>query len=475
MKRAQYFSALLTSMRELPGAGEVMTFSGIRREYRKYFFAFPLAMIFVNVQNLFLSPLAVTTKLSATTYTFLAFAAGAVLFLACGSDRNLAAASKITASIMAAGLAGWIILPAGTPSFCGALVMMSGLGGCISCSSFSFVFLLNNTERFFGSAMILLSISLLKLCFGLWHIPAAAGKIFTASILLSLFLCMISCEKKDYADRNENRPFASDPGVWLAVYVLLSYFTIRITGFYVPAFGHPSVSLIWSAVAVVPVLLCIAVQILFKRSIWTLCNVFFLSAVLSYVMWYSGEAEAAHVFSELKETGLLVTIYLIGCVTNKFCSFRMHKRLILICMTVVGLLYLGIDLLEAAMPGSSVSVVTASVLFAGFLLLSPAFSQYLFFADWSKELRNVCMTAVSQNPSEADEVERQVVTLDGTGLSPREKQTALLLLRGMTVRQAAAELGLTPSTVATYSKAIYKKLGINSRAELFIMFGGRRQ
>lgn len=127
------------------------------------------------------------------------------------------------------------------------------------------------------------------------------------------------------------------------------------------------------------------------------------------------------------------------------------------------------------MPGSSVSVVTASVLFAGFLLLSPAFSQYLFFADWSKELRNVCMTAVSQNPSEADEVERQVVTLDGTGLSPREKQTALLLLRGMTVRQAAAELGLTPSTVATYSKAIYKKLGINSRAELFIMFGGRRQ
>ena len=61
--------------------------------------------------------------------------------------------------------------------------------------------------------------------------------------------------------------------------------------------------------------------------------------------------------------------------------------------------------------------------------------------------------------------------LDDTNLSPREKQVVLLLLQGMTVRQVAPELGLTASTVSTYSKAIYKKLGINSRAELFLLFG----
>ncbi|MPM17922.1 hypothetical protein SDC9_64322 [bioreactor metagenome] len=44
----------------------------------------------------------------------------------------------------------------------------------------------------------------------------------------------------------------------------------------------------------------------------------------------------------------------------------------------------------------------------------------------------------------------------------------------MTLRQVAPELGLTASTVATYSKTIYKKLGINSRAELFLLFGGQR-
>lgn len=65
----------------------------------------------------------------------------------------------------------------------------------------------------------------------------------------------------------------------------------------------------------------------------------------------------------------------------------------------------------------------------------------------------------------------QTPSLDDTNLSPREKQVVLLLLQGMTLRQVAPELGLTVSTVSTYSKAIYKKLGINSRAELFILFG----
>ncbi|MDD4753923.1 MAG: helix-turn-helix transcriptional regulator [Desulfitobacteriaceae bacterium] len=65
----------------------------------------------------------------------------------------------------------------------------------------------------------------------------------------------------------------------------------------------------------------------------------------------------------------------------------------------------------------------------------------------------------------------QMPSLDDTNLSPREKQVVSLLLQGMTLRQVAPELGLAASTVSTYSKAIYKKLGINKRAELFMLFG----
>jgi DNA-binding CsgD family transcriptional regulator len=51
-------------------------------------------------------------------------------------------------------------------------------------------------------------------------------------------------------------------------------------------------------------------------------------------------------------------------------------------------------------------------------------------------------------------------------LSPRERDIARLLGRGMSRPQIAAQLGLTPNTVASISKIVYRKLGINSRAQL---------
>lgn len=189
-------------------------------------------------------------------------------------------------------------------------------------------------------------------------------------------------------------------------------------------------------------------------------------------MWYIKLPAAAYLFSELKEVGLLITFYLIGCVTNKFCDFRMHKRLVFLCMAVIGILYVGIDVLHMTMLTQSIAVITAAVLFVAFLLLSPAFSQHLFFANWSKEFRQINMVALVDSTLKTNPAEpNRTSSLDDTNLSPREKQVVLLLLQGMTLRQVAPELGLTLSTVSTYSKAIYKKLGINSRAELFLLFG----
>jgi len=190
-------------------------------------------------------------------------------------------------------------------------------------------------------------------------------------------------------------------------------------------------------------------------------------------MWYIKLPEAAYVFSELKEVGLLTIFYLLGCVTNKFCDFRMHKYFILLCMAVIGILYAGIDVLHMTMPTESIAVITAAVLFVVFLLLSPALSQHLFFASWSKEFRQINMSPLVDGTTLQGRTvqHNQTPSLDDTNLSPREKQVVLLLLQGMTLRQVAPELGLTVSTVSTYSKAIYKKLGINSRAELFILFG----
>ncbi|KYG67232.1 hypothetical protein AZI86_09510 [Bdellovibrio bacteriovorus] len=57
------------------------------------------------------------------------------------------------------------------------------------------------------------------------------------------------------------------------------------------------------------------------------------------------------------------------------------------------------------------------------------------------------------------------VEAEASDLSPREKETLVLLSKGMTVAVAAQTLGLSPQTVAGYVKIIYQKLHVSSRAE----------
>ena len=57
-------------------------------------------------------------------------------------------------------------------------------------------------------------------------------------------------------------------------------------------------------------------------------------------------------------------------------------------------------------------------------------------------------------------------TADGSAvLTDREKETLALIARGFRNSDAAESLGIAESTVASHIKAIYRKLGISSRAE----------
>lgn len=61
----------------------------------------------------------------------------------------------------------------------------------------------------------------------------------------------------------------------------------------------------------------------------------------------------------------------------------------------------------------------------------------------------------------------------GVRLSPRERETLELLLTGAPQKQIADRMGVTTHTAHDYVKALYKKLGVNSRAELMARALGR--
>jgi DNA-binding CsgD family transcriptional regulator len=70
------------------------------------------------------------------------------------------------------------------------------------------------------------------------------------------------------------------------------------------------------------------------------------------------------------------------------------------------------------------------------------------------ELKATGETARRRVPSTADE------------LTPQERQIALLLSDGQSIREAAARLFLSPKTVEYHLRKVYTKLGIHSRTEL---------
>ena len=57
-------------------------------------------------------------------------------------------------------------------------------------------------------------------------------------------------------------------------------------------------------------------------------------------------------------------------------------------------------------------------------------------------------------------------------LTQRESDTYYLLLQGYTLKETAKLLGVKYSTANTHMTELYKKLGVNSRAELIINYKG---
>ena len=57
----------------------------------------------------------------------------------------------------------------------------------------------------------------------------------------------------------------------------------------------------------------------------------------------------------------------------------------------------------------------------------------------------------------------------GIGLSPRQAQVALLILKGHSTLSIGLHLGLSPQTVKVFRKQLYARCGISSQAELFAL------
>ncbi len=59
-------------------------------------------------------------------------------------------------------------------------------------------------------------------------------------------------------------------------------------------------------------------------------------------------------------------------------------------------------------------------------------------------------------------------------LTPREYELYLLLVEGYTLKECASKLSIKYSTVNTHMTSIYKKLEVNTKAELIIKYRNKK-
>ncbi len=159
--------------------------------------------------------------------------------------------------------------------------------------------------------------------------------------------------------------------------------------------------------------------------------------------------------------GMINMYYIMGVVGKKYDSMRYVRLSILLIGICGGVSGVVVGNLIGASSSFAVSIasslISAAVLIA-IILASPFIAQSGYENDWARDARR----------SEVGNEERYL--FGKYGLSRRETEVCKLLLKGLTLRQISGILSLAYPTINTYCTSLYRKVGINSRAELMHAF-----
>ena len=465
-----YFSRLTSSFAGLLRVRDIINLSNIRAKNLKYMLIFALAPIFANMQGaMFISDIRMF-GIDAMTLMGSAYCVGAGVIFAFTSVKSMAFIARTSTIITLAGFIPWLLLPDSQISLSLAMLFTLGFGCCAACAAFAYTFALNNTERFFGAAIISLFCMLMEFDYGLSFISGLFDKTYLTILVIGTVICLWQYKTEEFTDALKQPESKLNPALKLVLYFFVAHKLVEIFYTYFPVASTSKALVINGLVGIAVIILSFALQALAKRSIWNMCNLFFIAMICAYALYFTPEGSVGREFSRIfhgfEQMGYIASYYLLGCVFKKHGNFRLFKRSLVIILPGCLLLYIIPGALAAFAPEymALVATLTTGTIFIAFFLMSPFFSKHLFFADWSDEFHLADM-------AEAQRYVEQTDCLANLNLTPIEKEIAALLLQGMAIKKIAVILKMKYDSVKYQVKKLYKKSGVESRAELLICFG----
>lgn len=375
----------------------------------------------------------------------------------------------ISAAVMLFGFAGFIFIPDGLLRLIFGIFAMSGLGGAVTCARCGFAFAANNAERLIGMTVMFFSVAGIYLMSSVsW--AAQIVKVILPIVLAGLLtVCLFRFKENDFEVKKETTK-TDVKGLYWALAFFIVYFAID--GYIWRLIDNA----VFGEFVFVIIGMCLAGAVMFslivwcKLNVWHIWNIFFFftisTAVLAVFSPQMGTVIPHYLFAGLSLIGWPLAIYMLACAQRRFASYALLKRCTIVYAVLSPLTTLSDDVLVGIYPGAmpTVTLVYVLVLVFALLVLSPYSYKHLFSVEWISDLHKSDMEKVKEKIEEIDRFK-------GYALTPRQREVAALLLLGKTRRQVSGELGLAESTVKMHTAELYKRLNINSRNDLFRIFG----
>ena len=434
--------------------GKIIMLNNIRASKSAYMLAYVLELVFYCIRGHYIYVETGLFGLSGNTITYVFHVAGSLLIMLCWSPR-FKPLILLSSGLFAAGFIPALFLPEGVLRLIFACAGMFGLGGAVSACRCGYAFVSNNSERLTGISLMVILVAII-------HRTAWAGteNVFTNQILpiiviALLIFCLLRFKEEDFEVREETGP-EDKKGLYWAFAFFTAYFAID--GFIYDLANtsietKPTFMFAGLIIAGIMLFIMLGKLKLNVQHVWDLVVIrphFTVPGVQNLVLGMS-------------VIGWPLCIYMLSCALNRFASYRLLKRCTLIFALLSPFTSMMDYFFEDLFPNyvSVAALIYFAIIIALYVLTIPLSSRYLFSQLWLNDMNKAEMQKA---------VNEKLDQFEPYQLTPRQKEVALLLLEGKTRRQISAELGLSESTVKLHVSELYKRLGINSRFELFKLF-----
>lgn len=350
------------------------------------------------------------------------------------------------------------------------IVMAVCVGHIFASCGYGFFMILNNAEKFYS---MLLGIAIPKALLLAYPLLTKSLRYisYTDFILLCSLIVLLACSASFMTESSfipdiGKRPVPKKAWSLMAMVFLVLAFNDVVAPLVLVSMkntsGYP-LHLWYFAGIAAGLALAFALRRAFRLNICMMLNIsaamlatgFVACAAVGnipYAMRFAGAC-----FGVAYSIGMVNIYYLAGFMAKKFQDITFYRAGIVLSASYYLLAFGAVRLAGEAL--TAVSLLCVLVVIA-FFALTPVFMRLLYDGEWIDDTYREDVTYESRLRARLAELK----------LSRKETEVCELLLRGYTLRQCAAMLGIAYPTANTYCTSLYRKLNINSRTELTLLF-----